>query len=58
MFPFTPHTTLRLDFGLGGSFFLNKIAIIRHLRRFVSIYVQAENETDHSCYVRISSNET
>ena len=23
MFPFTPHTTLRLDFGLGGSLFLN-----------------------------------
>ncbi len=23
MFPFTPHTTLRLDYGSGGSYFLD-----------------------------------
>jgi hypothetical protein len=27
MFPFTPHTTLRLNFGLGGSLFLG---VLKH----------------------------
>ncbi|WP_277876549.1 MULTISPECIES: hypothetical protein [unclassified Leptolyngbya] len=29
MFPFTPHTTLRLNFGLGGSLFLNPFLTLR-----------------------------
>lgn len=29
MFPFTPHTTLRLNFGLGGSLFLKRFLTLR-----------------------------
>ncbi|MEB3292954.1 MAG: thioredoxin [Synechococcales bacterium] len=35
MFPFTPHTTLRLNFGLGGSFYLGQaLQALEFLNRF------------------------